>query len=484
MPAQTVIKLRRDTAANWTSVDPILAAGEAGFESDSNKLKIGDGTSTWSQLSYASGGGGVAIDDTAPTDTEATPLWWDTASGTLYIYYDNYWVEAVVGVVGPQGPAGVDGVAAATLPLTYDPGTSTVGLDESAIEIAPSQVSGTAIVEGDARLTDARTPTAHTHFLADITDYEAPVGKNYLLNGDTAVWQRSRNRFVATGEFTADRWVVAGSSVSFSRVNDSPSNVGGRCIRVNPESGLGGVGQAIELPAPGEPGVFAIGSQWTLSYYAKAPFISRTSTTIVNFVNLGRGGAVTVAAASESPMVTTSWQRFSRTFTINALPSSTNIALMVEVRIPSAGEDAFGSGGVYITGLKLEPGSKATAFSLSTSDPVLEREACLAYYQTSYNVLDSTPAGGATFDGAIITDNSGGSSRLHVPFAPKMRASPSVSFRNPSTGGFNSIRNISANTNIATVAAFQIGQQGFGFNSSVLPSGNNGAFHFVAEAEI
>ncbi len=110
MPAQTVIKLRRDTAANWTSVDPILAAGEAGFETDSNKLKIGDGTSTWSQLSYASGGGGVAIDDTAPTDTEATPLWWDTASGTLYIYYDNYWVEAVVGVVGPQGPQGAPGV--------------------------------------------------------------------------------------------------------------------------------------------------------------------------------------------------------------------------------------------------------------------------------------------------------------------------------------------------------------------------------------
>ncbi len=109
MPAQTVIKLRRDTAANWTSVDPILAAGEAGFETDSNKLKIGDGTSTWSQLSYASGGGGVAIDDTAPTDTEATPLWWDTASGTLYIYYDNYWVEAVVGVVGPQGPQGDPG---------------------------------------------------------------------------------------------------------------------------------------------------------------------------------------------------------------------------------------------------------------------------------------------------------------------------------------------------------------------------------------
>jgi hypothetical protein len=106
MPAQTVIKLRRDTAADWTSVNPVLAAGEAGFESDTNKLKIGDGVTAWTGLSYASGGGGVAIDEVAPDDTEATPLWWDTATGTLYIYYDSYWVEAVVGQVGPQGIQG------------------------------------------------------------------------------------------------------------------------------------------------------------------------------------------------------------------------------------------------------------------------------------------------------------------------------------------------------------------------------------------
>jgi hypothetical protein len=150
MPAQTVIKLRRDTAANWTTVDPVLAAGEAGFESDSNKLKIGDGISLWSELSYASGGGGVAIDDTAPTDTEATPLWWDTATGTLYIYYDNFWVEAVVGQVGPQGPSGV---ATAVAPITYDAGTQSIGIDQSGISITKSQI----------------TDFAHTHEISDVT---------------------------------------------------------------------------------------------------------------------------------------------------------------------------------------------------------------------------------------------------------------------------------------------------------------------------
>lgn len=46
------IQLRRDTAANWTSADPTLAAGEIGFESDTYRLKIGDGSTAWTNLAY------------------------------------------------------------------------------------------------------------------------------------------------------------------------------------------------------------------------------------------------------------------------------------------------------------------------------------------------------------------------------------------------------------------------------------------------
>ena len=53
----TRIKLRRDTAANWTSNDPVLALGEAGYDTTNNQLKVGDGTSVWSALSFAGGTG-------------------------------------------------------------------------------------------------------------------------------------------------------------------------------------------------------------------------------------------------------------------------------------------------------------------------------------------------------------------------------------------------------------------------------------------
>lgn len=50
----TQIKLRRGTAAQWTEANPTLAAGEAGFETDTNQLKIGNGIDNWAALDYIS----------------------------------------------------------------------------------------------------------------------------------------------------------------------------------------------------------------------------------------------------------------------------------------------------------------------------------------------------------------------------------------------------------------------------------------------
>jgi len=70
-----VIKLRRDTAANWTSANTVLAAGESGYETDTNKLKIGDGTTAWNSLGY--------ITATASADI-ANATFWD-AKGDLAV---------------------------------------------------------------------------------------------------------------------------------------------------------------------------------------------------------------------------------------------------------------------------------------------------------------------------------------------------------------------------------------------------------------
>lgn len=48
----TRIQLRRDTSINWIACNPVLSAGEPGFETDTGKLKIGNGSDTWDALPY------------------------------------------------------------------------------------------------------------------------------------------------------------------------------------------------------------------------------------------------------------------------------------------------------------------------------------------------------------------------------------------------------------------------------------------------
>jgi len=142
MPADIVIKIRRGTAAEWTSANPTLAAGELGFETDTARSKLGDGTTAWTSLGYtvgdSSGVGtvewtsvvdkptefppaahthtkseitdfahthvinditdydvtaGTILSDTAPGSPVAGLKWVKTTTMQQYIYFDSTWVE-------------------------------------------------------------------------------------------------------------------------------------------------------------------------------------------------------------------------------------------------------------------------------------------------------------------------------------------------------------------------------------------------------
>lgn len=75
--------MRHDTAANWASKNPVLAAGELGIETDTRKYKLGDGTSKYSALKYG-GCGSVEIKTAAPTGTDK-----DYDIGTLWVDTKN-----------------------------------------------------------------------------------------------------------------------------------------------------------------------------------------------------------------------------------------------------------------------------------------------------------------------------------------------------------------------------------------------------------
>ena len=69
------IRQKYDTAENWSKNNPILLAGEIGIESNTNMIKIGNGTSHWNDLTYAGGGeGGSVIVDTVLSSESSNPV--------------------------------------------------------------------------------------------------------------------------------------------------------------------------------------------------------------------------------------------------------------------------------------------------------------------------------------------------------------------------------------------------------------------------
>jgi hypothetical protein len=83
------IQFRRGTASEWTSANPTLSAGEMGLETDTLKFKIGDGTTAWTSLAYATQGEGVPVGGTTgqvlakASNTSLDTEWIDAGAGDM-----------------------------------------------------------------------------------------------------------------------------------------------------------------------------------------------------------------------------------------------------------------------------------------------------------------------------------------------------------------------------------------------------------------
>lgn len=125
MPVVTQVQVRRGTATQWTSANPTLASGEWGYETDTGKVKIGNGSTAWNSLGYTgtgdiegvtastglTGGGTsgtvtLSIDSTVVTLTGTQTLTNKTATGLIYtqtILTPSFSANAYTLVLGDQG---------------------------------------------------------------------------------------------------------------------------------------------------------------------------------------------------------------------------------------------------------------------------------------------------------------------------------------------------------------------------------------------
>lgn len=92
----TLIQLRRDLAANWTTANPVLGQGEMALETDTGNAKMGNGTTAWNSLPYWTPGGSSSAPSLALAPSGATAETFNRGyagavtypgltSGTLYV---------------------------------------------------------------------------------------------------------------------------------------------------------------------------------------------------------------------------------------------------------------------------------------------------------------------------------------------------------------------------------------------------------------
>jgi hypothetical protein len=137
-----MIQLRRDTAANWTSANPVLGAGQPGIETDTQLWKVGDGVTAWASLAYMVAGGGDVV----------------VSGGGAVWSIDYTAVNAVVAPVWGNVTSKPAAVTALTGTNTGDQ-TTIVGITGTKAQFDTAVTDGNVQWVGDA-------PTAHTHLLA------------------------------------------------------------------------------------------------------------------------------------------------------------------------------------------------------------------------------------------------------------------------------------------------------------------------------
>lgn len=100
------IQNRRGTAAQWVAANPVLAAGELGYETDTNRFKIGNGSQNWNSLSYTSGLQGVQ-GTFGPQGVQGF-IGLQGVQGNLGIQ-GSVGPQGIQGIIGAQGLTGIQG---------------------------------------------------------------------------------------------------------------------------------------------------------------------------------------------------------------------------------------------------------------------------------------------------------------------------------------------------------------------------------------
>ena len=230
------IQLRRGTAVQWTTANPVLFQGEIGLETDTNKFKVGNGTSTWTALPY--GGIEGPTGNTGPTGADSV------VTGPTGFTGNTGSTGAASTVTGPTGFTGNTGNTGNTGPTGPTGSTGTTGpTGNTGPTGADSTVTGPTGFTGNTGSTGFTGNTGTTGNTGPTgttgpTGYTGATGPAYT--GDTGITG-------PTG-YTGPTGAVGASSdtyISYTRTTDTASSASLYDAFAGSTGGITNVGSSI-----------------------------------------------------------------------------------------------------------------------------------------------------------------------------------------------------------------------------------------------
>lgn len=254
MPRDKLIQPRKGTAADWSFVNPVLDEAEFGYETDTKKMKMGDGVSDWGTLAYisswgAGGGGGTT---------------WGSITGTLSSQTDlNSALNAKAPLASPTFTGTVTlpaGQAVNGVTLTTGGGTSNF-LRADGTYAAPSAsiswggITGTLSSQTDLQTAlNAKAPIASPTFTGTVSGITAamvgaPSGSGTSSGTNTGDQTSvSGNAGTATALATGRTISISGDLTYTSPSFDGSGNVTAAGTLATVNSNVGSFGSATASP--------------------------------------------------------------------------------------------------------------------------------------------------------------------------------------------------------------------------------------------
>ena len=485
----------------------IARAGTALSSVDATELGYLDGVTSNIQTQFDNISGSKAQPTEPSTPTDGL-VWLDT-DGTAPTTVVTRWSKAPA-----AGTTSLSGNDDNNVPLSYSAGYEQVFLNGALLSRANdyTATSGTSItlttgtVAGDIvevicplqiSTTDTYTQTAANSVFVAKSENN-PAGKNAVINGGMDIWQRGTS-FTAADVYTADRWKKDSQTYStMSRQTTSDTTnlpTIQYCARVARNSGQTGTSSlGIIYSAETADSIKFAGQSVIVSFWARAGanYSATSSALSYNFytgtgTDQSRSFGVQFTReaniASSSKTLTTTWQRFSFTATVGA--TATELAIMFYF----AGVGTAGANDYFeITGVQLELGSVATAFSRAGGTIQGELAACQRYYVR----VNGDATNGGPLGVGVCTSTTGG--LVSTSFPVPMRIAPTALEQNGTASDY-SIRHGGGGTNSSAVPIIgNCNQYGAttnfivasgltaGYSSTIYASNNNTAYLlFTAE---